>query len=257
MQYSHFKIDEGVGIITLARPDVLNSFNIPMGREVRDALERCRDEEHIRAILLTGEGRGFCAGQELQEAIDENGPGIGKIVEETYNPIITLIRTIEKPVICLVNGVAAGAGANIALACDVTFAVESAKFVQAFSSIGLVPDSGGTFTLPRLIGRQRAAALMYTADKVSAQEAEAMGMIYKCIGNDAHEEALAFAKKLAVRPTRGIGLTKRALNASATNDMATQLDLEKALQIEAYNTEDCKEGVQAFLEKRVPKYTGR
>ncbi len=252
-----FEVKNKVGHITLNRPDVLNSFNIPMGREMRDALESCRDDDAIRAVYITGEGRGFCAGQELQEAIAPDGPGIGTIVDETYNPIITLIRDIPKPVICGVNGVAAGAGANIALACDVTFAVESAKFVQAFSSIGLVPDSGGTHTLPRLIGMQRAAALMFTADKVTAQEGADMGMIYKCLPNEGLDEAIAFAEKLADRPTRGLGLTKKLLDASASNSLKEQLALEKECQIEAYNTDDCKEGVNAFLEKRMPNYTGR
>jgi 2-(1,2-epoxy-1,2-dihydrophenyl)acetyl-CoA isomerase len=252
-----FEVKNKVGHITLNRPDVLNSFNIPMGREMRDALESCRDDDAIRAVYITGEGRGFCAGQELQEAIAPDGPGIGTIVDETYNPIITLIREIAKPVICGVNGVAAGAGANIALACDITFAVESAKFVQAFSSIGLVPDSGGTHTLPRLIGMQRAAALMFTADKVSSQEAADMGMIYKSVPDEGLDEAIAFAEKLAERPTRGLGLTKKLLDASASNSLGEQLALEKKFQIEAYNTEDCKEGVNAFLEKRKPNYTGR
>ena len=256
MQSIQFEVKNKVGHITLDRPDVLNSFNIPMGREMRDALETCRDDDSIRAVYITGAGRGFCAGQELQEAIAPDGPGIGTIVDETYNPIITLIRAIAKPVICGVNGVAAGAGANIALACDVTFAVESAKFVQAFSSIGLVPDSGGTHTLPRLIGMQRAAALMFTADKVIAQEAADMGMIYKCVPDDGLEEAIAFAEKLATRPTKGLGLTKKLLNASPTNSLAEQLSMEKLYQIQAYDTEDCKEGVSAFLEKRRPNYTG-
>lgn len=257
MNSIQFEVKNKVGHITLDRPDVLNSFNIAMGREMRDALETCRDDDGIRAVYITGAGRGFCAGQELQEAIAPDGPGIGTIVDETYNPIITLIREIAKPVICGVNGVAAGAGANLALACDVTFAVESAKFVQAFSTIGLVPDSGGTHTLPRLIGMQRAAALMFTADKVLAQEAADMGMIYKCVPNDGLDEAIAFAEKMADRPTRGLGLTKKLLNASASNSLTEQLALEKEYQIEAYNTEDCKEGVNAFLEKRKPNYTGR
>ncbi len=257
MQAVLFEIKNGVGHITLNRPDVLNSFSIPMGREMRTALETCRDNDSVRAIYITGAGRGFCAGQELQEAIAPDGPGIGTIVDETYNPIITLIREIAKPVICGVNGVAAGAGANIALACDITFAVESAKFVQAFSSIGLVPDSGGTHTLPRLIGMQRAAALMFTADKLTAKDAADIGMIYKCVDNEGLQEAIDFAEKLAKRPTKGIGLTKQLLNQSPVNTIFKQLSLERDLQVIAFDTEDCKEGVNAFLEKRAPKYTGK
>ncbi|NND94426.1 MAG: 2-(1,2-epoxy-1,2-dihydrophenyl)acetyl-CoA isomerase [Flavobacteriales bacterium] len=257
MEYIQFDIKGKVGHITLNRPDVLNSFCIPMGHEMRKALEQCRDDDQVRAIYITGAGRAFCAGQELQEAIDPEGPGIGTIVDETYNPIVTLIREILKPVICGVNGVAAGAGANIALACDVTFAIESAKFVQAFSSIGLVPDSGGTHTLPRLIGYQRAAALMYSGDKLSSKEAADMGMIYKCVADGGLDEAIEFAEKLAERPTKGIGLTKQLLNQSPVNTIFEQLSLERDLQIIAFETEDCKEGVNAFLEKRKPNYTGK
>jgi 2-(1,2-epoxy-1,2-dihydrophenyl)acetyl-CoA isomerase len=257
MQFIQFEKRGKVGHITLNRPDVLNSFCIPMGHEMRKALEDCRDDDGIRAIYITGAGRAFCAGQELQEAIKPDGPGIGTIVDETYNPIVTLIRETLKPVICGVNGVAAGAGANIALACDVTFATESAKFVQAFSSIGLVPDSGGTHTLPRLIGSQRAAALMFSADKLMAKDAADMGMIYKCVADDGLQEAIDFAEKLAERPTKGIGLTKQLLNQSPVNTIFEQLALERDLQIIAFQTEDCKEGVNAFLEKRAPMYTGR
>jgi len=251
-----FEKKDGVGIITLNRPDVLNSFDIPMGQSMRKALEECRDDGSIRAIYITGNGRAFCAGQDLEEAIAEDGPGIGTIVDETYNPIITLIRTIEKPVICGVNGTAAGAGANIALACDVTFAVEKASFIQAFSSIGLIPDSAGTFYLPRLIGMQRAAAMMFSGAKVKATEAESMGMIFRSVEGDSLVEAMDFAKAMAERPTKGIGLTKRLLNASWQNDLAGQLDMEKALQIEAAASADHHEGVQAFLEKRKPVFTG-
>ena len=257
MQSILFEKRGKVGHITLNRPDVLNSFNIPMGKALRDALKTCRDDQEIRAVYITGAGRAFCAGQELQEAIAPDGPGIGTIVDETYNPIITLIREILKPVICGVNGVAAGAGANIALACDITFAVESSKFVQAFSSIGLIPDSGGTHTLPRLVGYQRAAALMYTADKLMAKDAADIGMIYKCVSDEGLGEAIAFAEKLAERPTVGIGLTKQLLNQSPVNSIFEQLALEREAQIHAFNSDDCKEGVNAFLEKRKPNYTGK
>ena len=193
----------------------------------------------------------------MAEATDPNGPPLDSIVREHYNPIIQRIREIEKPIIAAVNGVAAGAGANIALACDITFAKESASFIQAFSKIGLIPDSGGTFFLPRIIGMQKALALMFTGDKVSAREAEAMNMIYKVVADDALEtEVRAFAENLAKMPTRGLGLTKKAVNASWTNDLKTQLDLEEILQTEAGATYDFKEGVTAFMEKRKPEFKG-
>jgi len=253
-----FKIEDGVGIITFNRENVLNSFNFPMANDVIDALKICQDDDLIRAIILTGSGRGFCAGQDLEEATKEGGPSIEEIVDHTYNPIIHLIRKIEKPVIAAVNGVAAGAGANIALACDITFACESAKFIQSFSNIGLVPDSGGTFFLPRLIGLQRATALMYTAEKVTAEQAKELGMIYDVVlDHSLMGKTIAFAKVLAKRPTKGIGLTKRALNASFTNTFEQQLEVEKELQAIAASTHDHKEGIQAFFEKRAPEYKGK
>lgn len=252
-----FEVNEGVGIIRLNRIDVLNSFNFEMANDVKDAFSICDSDESIRAIILTANGRGFCAGQDLEEATKENGPNIGEIVDHTYNPIINLIRTIEKPVICAVNGIAAGAGANIAIACDITFAAKSASFIQSFSNIGLVPDSGGTFFLPRLVGLQRATAMMFLGNKISADDAKSMGMIYEVIENDdLQNAAFDFAKKLASRPTKGFGLTKRALNKSLFNNYQDQLDLEKELQIEAANTYDHKEGIQAFFEKRKPEYKG-
>ena len=211
----------------------------------------------MRAILLTGEGKAFCAGQDLQEITDPNGPALSDIVSQHYNPIIERIRNIEKPIVCAVNGVAAGAGANIALACDITIAGESVAFIQAFSKIGLIPDSGGTFFLPRIIGMQKAAALMMLADKVMATEAEKMGMIYKvCADESLMEETLKVAKKLASLPTVGLGLTKRALNKSMTNDLTAQLALEDELQTAAGKTYDYNEGVTAFLEKRKPNFKG-
>jgi len=250
------KVENGVAYIRLNRADKLNSFTIPMGRELRSCLEDARDDLNVRAIHLTGEGRGFCAGQDLDEAIAKDGPGIGTIVDETYNPIITLIREIEKPIVCLVNGVAAGAGANIALACDITYAYANASFIQSFSHIGLVPDSAGTFTLARLIGMQRATALMFTGDKVNATDAVAMGMIYGLAEEGENDASRLMVQKLAARPTQALGMTKRLLNASADNSIWKQMAMEKELQIKAAATADHAEGVNAFLEKRKAEFTG-
>jgi 2-(1,2-epoxy-1,2-dihydrophenyl)acetyl-CoA isomerase len=215
-------------------------------------------DSKIRAVYIIGEGKAFCAGQDLQEAIDPKGPGLSRIVSEHYNPIIQRIRLIEKPVIAAVNGVAAGAGANIALACDIVIATESASFIQAFSKIGLIPDSGGTFFLPRLIGIQKATALMMLGDKVSAMEAEKIGMIYKFFPDDTFaEESLKIAEKLAQMPTKGLGLTKRLLNQSFTNNLADQLEMEEQLQTNAGKSYDYKEGVNAFLEKRPAVFKGK
>lgn len=220
-------------------------------------LKECETNPEVRAILITGEGKAFCAGQDLAEAIDPNGPDLSKIVSEHYNPIIKQIRTIEKPVIAAVNGVAAGAGANIALACDIIIATASASFIQAFSKIGLIPDSAGTFFLPRIIGMQKATALMMLGDKVSAEQAEQMGMIYKAIADELFMgEVIKTAKKMASMPTKGLGLTKRALNQSFTNDLDAQLELEDQLQTTAGKSYDYNEGVNAFLEKRPPVFKG-
>lgn len=244
--------------IRFNRPQVFNSFNQEMAFAVQNALDEANSDINVRAIVLTGEGKAFCAGQDLAEATDPNGPELQSIVSKHYNPIITKIRTIEKPIIAAVNGVAAGAGANIALACDIVFAGNSASFIQAFSKIGLIPDSGGTFFLPRLIGFQKAMALMMTADKVGAEEAERMGMIYKVVGDESLMEAVtAFVEQLAQMPTRGLGLTKKAMNASMTNDLNQQLKLEEELQTEAGKTYDFNEGTTAFLEKRKPIFKGQ
>jgi 2-(1,2-epoxy-1,2-dihydrophenyl)acetyl-CoA isomerase len=229
-----------------------------MAFALQNALKAAAENEEVRAIVLTGVGKAFCAGQDLAEATDPNGPALQSIVKEHYNPIIELIRTIEKPIVAAVNGVAAGAGANIALACDITIAKESASFIQAFSKIGLIPDSGGTFFLPRIIGSQKALALMMTGDKVTAQDAESMNMIYKAVADDQFEDFVQhFTQKIAQMPTRGLGLTKKAVNASFTNTLTQQLAVEEELQTIAGSTHDFNEGVAAFLEKRQPVFTGK
>lgn len=250
-------LTNGVCEIKLNRPEVFNSFNRNMALSLQKALDECELNDEVRAIIITGEGKAFCAGQDLGEAVDPEGPELTTIVEEHYNPIILRIRNIEKPIIAAVNGVAAGAGANIALACDITIAKKSASFIQAFSKIGLIPDSGGTFFLPRIIGTQKALALMFTGDKIMAEQAEQMNMIYKAVDDDQFEEEVKkFAENLATMPTRGLGLTKKAVNQSMTNDLAQQLALEGVLQTEAGETYDFREGVNAFLEKRKPVFKG-
>ncbi|MDQ3191538.1 MAG: 2-(1,2-epoxy-1,2-dihydrophenyl)acetyl-CoA isomerase PaaG [Bacteroidota bacterium] len=257
MDFIKYEVEHSVAFITLNRADVLNSFNRQMAFELQDVLDKCRDDKNIRCIYLTAEGRAFCAGQDLAEAISKDGPELQNIVKEHYNPIIEKIRNIEKPVICAVNGVAAGAGANIALACDIVFAGESASFIQAFSKIGLIPDSGGTFFLPRLIGLQRATALMMLGDKVKASQALEFGMIYKVLSDEVlQSQAREVALKLATMPTKGLGLTKRALNQSLNNDLTAQLKLEEELQTKAGKSYDYNEGVNAFLEKRPPVFKG-
>ncbi len=250
-------IENGVGRITLNRPEKFNSFVREMSLQLQKALNDCSSNDSVRAVLLTGEGKAFSAGQDLSEAMNPQGPGIQKIVEEHYNPIITLIREMQKPVVCAVNGVAAGAGANIALCCDIVVAGKSSAFIQAFSKIGLIPDSGGTFFLPRMIGFQRASALMILGEKVSADDALAMGMIYKVFEDEKLiEEALVIANTLAQMPTKGIGLTKMLLNESYHHPLDEQLQMEAALQVEAAMTNDFKEGVKSFLEKRKPVFSG-
>jgi len=248
----------GICLITFNRPKVYNSFNKPMAMALQETLDECAKDENIRAIVLKGEGKAFCAGQDLAEVTNPEGPALKSIVGEHYNPIISRIRAIERPVIAAVNGVAAGAGANIALACDIVFAKKSASFIQAFSKIGLIPDSGGTYFLPRIIGFQKALALMMTGDKVSAEEAEEMTMIYKAVEDEVFDETvMSFAEKLSKMPTRALGLTKRAINSSYNNTMQEQLDLEENLQNEAGQTDDFNEGVQSFLEKRKANFTGK
>lgn len=251
-------IENNVAWVYLNRPEVFNSFNREMALDLQTALDQCAEEATVRAIVLTGRGKAFCAGQDLKEVIDpELNPGFRKILEEHYNPIIKRIRAIEKPIVAAVNGVAAGAGANIALACDIVVATEHASFIQAFSKIGLIPDSAGTYMLPRLVGFQKATALMMLGDKVSAAEALAMGLIYKEYPTSTfEEEVIALAATLAAMPTKALGLTKRLLNQSLTNTLDQQLALESDLQIEASSSNDYKEGVTAFVEKRKPEFKG-
>src|SRR5690625_4263098 len=252
-----FEIKEQVAYIYLNRPEKYNSFNREMALRLHEILDDCARNPEIRAIYLTGEGKAFCAGQDLQEAIDPDGPELRNIVRGHYNPIIDRIRKIEKPIVAAVNGVAAGAGANIALACDIVVASEHAAFIQAFSKIGLIPDSGGTFFLPRLIGFQKASALMMLGEKVDAKEAEQIGMIYKVFSAEEFEEqSTALAEQLAKMPTKALGQTKELLNQSYDNNLDQQLDLEGKHQIEAAQSKDYNEGVNAFVEKRKPQFTG-
>ncbi|MFK8104029.1 MAG: enoyl-CoA hydratase-related protein [Saprospiraceae bacterium] len=252
-----FTIENGVARIALNRANVYNSFNKAMALGLQEILDQCAADASVRAIYIIGEGKAFCAGQDLQEVTDPEGPELSSIVGEHYNPIVERIREIEKPIVAAVNGVAAGAGANLALACDITVASASASFIQAFSKIGLIPDTGGTYFLPRIIGRQRATALMMLGDKVTAAEAVDMGMIYKAFPDETFlDESMKIALKLAKMPTIGLGLTKRALNYSLTNDLTTQLAIEEQLQTAAGMTKDYEEGVQAFLEKRKPNFKG-
>jgi len=258
MNFITSELKNNVLLITLNRPDKFNSFNREMALELQNELDQAERNDVVRSIVLTGTGKAFCAGQDLSEAIDPNGPGIEKIVREHYNPIILKLRKIEKPIIAAVNGVAAGAGANIALACDIVVATQSASFIQAFSKIGLVPDSGGTFFLPRLVGFQNATALMMLGDKVSSTDAQSMGMIYKVFSDETFmDEVLKLADTLSKMPTRAIGYTKRLLNESMTNNLQEQLNQEGSLQVEAANSYDYKEGVNAFLEKRKPEFKGQ
>lgn len=260
MKYTNINYfqDDHLAIITLNRPDKFNSFTRHMALEVQNALKEASANENVRCIMLTGNGRAFCAGQDLNEATAMDGPSLETILSEHYNPIIRLLRNIKKPCIAAVNGVAAGAGANIAFACDIVLAASSAKFIQAFSKIGLIPDSGGTFTLPRLIGWHRASALMITGEPISANEAQNMGIVFKIFDDENFLVlATAMAKQISEMPTFGLALTKEALNASFSNSLEQQLQLECELQIKAGQSHDYKEGTTAFLEKRSPKFLGR
>jgi 2-(1,2-epoxy-1,2-dihydrophenyl)acetyl-CoA isomerase len=251
---------DGVCTLTLNRPDVLNSFNAQMAAELLAALEDAGRDASVRSVLLTGAGRAFCAGQDLAEVLPEEGkpmPDLGEVVHRQYNLIIRAIRSLEKPVVCAVNGVAAGAGANIAFACDITFAAEGIHFIQSFTKIGLIPDSGGTFILPRIVGLQRAAALTMLGDKLTAEKAMQWGLLYDVVPPTTMVEvAFELAKRLAKMPTRALGLTKRAFTAGFANDLDTQLALEEELQREAGRSADYAEGVRAFVQKRPPNFTG-
>jgi 2-(1,2-epoxy-1,2-dihydrophenyl)acetyl-CoA isomerase len=252
---------EGVLKLTLDRPDVLNSFNARMAEELLSALRGAATDDATRSVLLTGFGRGFCAGQDLAEVMPGDGGAtadLGEVVERQYNPIVHAIRTTEKPFVCAVNGVAAGAGANIAFACDLVVAAEGATFVQSFSKIGLIPDSGGTFLLPRVVGLQRANALAMLGERIDADRAKAWGLIYEVVpAATLADTSFDLARRLAAMPTRALGLIKRAFNASARNDLDAQLALEVELQREAGRSADYAEGVRAFVEKRKPRFLGR
>ena len=252
-----FEIKKGVAFITLNRPDKFNSFNREMAFLLQAKLDEAASLHEVRCVYITGAGKAFSAGQDLGELVGDNAVGIDKILSEHYNPVITRIRNLPKPVVAAVNGVAAGAGANIALCCDVVVASQSASFIQAFSKIGLIPDSSGTYFLPRLIGWQKASALMMLGEKVPAAEAERLGMIYKIFADESFaDESIAIANTLAQMPTKGLAFTKHALNYSLNSSLESQLLREDELQRKAADTEDYKEGVQAFLEKRAPVFKG-
>jgi len=247
-----------IGKITLNRPDKYNAFVRVMALKLQKKLDECSSDETIRCIIISGSGKAFCAGQDLIEATDPNGPAIEEIVRQHYNPIVKKIREIKTPVIAAVNGVAAGAGANVALACDIVVAAKSASFIQAFSKIGLIPDSGGTYFLPRLIGMQKAAALMMTGEAVSAEKAETLGMIYAVYGDSEFETStMKLADTISSMPTKGLGYTKKLLSQTFNNSLEDQLSLEAETQALSASSKDHQEGIKAFMEKRTPQFTGK
>ena len=255
-----FTIDKGIAVLTLDRPDRLNSFTQAMHREVRDALDRVQTDKSVRVLLLTGAGRGFCAGQDLNDrAVEPGAPGVdlGESGEKYYAPLVMTLRTLPLPVICAVNGVAAGAGANLALACDIVLAAKSASFIEAFSKLGLIPDTGGTWALPRLVGPARAMGLAMLGERLPAEKAEQWGLIWRCVPDDAlMMEAMAMAEHFAAAPTKGLAYTKKALLASSTNTLEQQLALEASMMRELGYSHDYREGVAAFIEKRQPQFKG-
>lgn len=258
-KYISTSLEDNILTITLDRPDKLNSFIEPMAKQLQDALADSGENVDVRCVLLTGNGKAFSAGQDLPEVLDKGEDyELGKTVRKSYNPTIKTIRQLEKPVVCAVNGTAAGAGANIALACDLVLASKEAVFVQSFSKIGLIPDSGGTFFLPRLVGLQRANAMYLLDEKISSEKAKEIGLIYKAVETDElMEEARSICNKLALMPTKGFGLYKQAINQSLSNNLEEHLELEADLQTEAGKTDDYHEGIQAFLEKRKPEFKGQ
>jgi 2-(1,2-epoxy-1,2-dihydrophenyl)acetyl-CoA isomerase len=252
-----FEIKNSIAFITLNRPEKFNAFNREMAFTFQEKLDECEKNISVRCVYITGAGKAFSAGQDLSEVVNPNAPGMGTMVSEQYNPIVKKIRYLNKPVIAAVNGVAAGAGANIALCCDVVVASESASFIQAFSKIGLIPDSGGTYFLPRLIGLQKSSALMMLGDKISAKEAERIGMIYKYFLDEIFfYESENIASTLAQLPTKALAYTKQALNKSFEQNLEQQLETEDSLQRKAAATNDFKEGVSAFMEKRKANFKG-